>query len=319
MIKVSIIVPVYNVEKYISKCLDSLVNQTLNEIEIIVVNDGSLDNSQKIIDDYVKKYPDKIKSYIKENGGQGSARNYGLNKAIGEYVTFIDSDDYIDTNFAKDMYKLAKKEKSQMVICDIIEEKKNKRKYFDCTSFRNLYESTPSVCNKIFEKNLFDNIRFISKIWYEDLNVMMKINPKIKKYSVLKKGYYIYNQSDNSTMRNENSVKNLDILIAVENAKEYLKENNIFDENIYNFFVFNHILIDTINRVESHSTTEKKEVINKLNSYCRKNIANYEKQDFYADISSNRKIIAWFNYHKLHKISKLLINIKKYRRNRGNI
>ena len=78
MIKVSIIVPVYNVENYIDKCLTSLVNQTLKDIEILVVNDGSPDNSQKIIDKYVKKYPKIVKSFIKENGGQGSARNYAI-------------------------------------------------------------------------------------------------------------------------------------------------------------------------------------------------------------------------------------------------
>ena len=99
--KLSIIVPVYGVEKYIDKCLDSLVKQSLKEIEIIVVNDGTKDNSQKIIDKYVKKYPEKIKSYIKENGGQGSARNYGLEKANGEYIGYVDSDDFIE----KDMYK----------------------------------------------------------------------------------------------------------------------------------------------------------------------------------------------------------------------
>ena len=81
---VSVIVPVYGVEKYIDKCLKSLVSQTLKDIEIIVVNDGSKDNSQKIIDDYAKKYKN-IKSYITENGGQGSARNYGLSKANGKY------------------------------------------------------------------------------------------------------------------------------------------------------------------------------------------------------------------------------------------
>ena len=100
-IKVSVIVPVYNVEKFIDKCLNSLVKQSLKEIEIIVVNDGTKDNSQKIIDKYVKKYPDKIKSYIKENGGQGSARNYGLKKATGEYIGYVDSDDFVE----KDMYK----------------------------------------------------------------------------------------------------------------------------------------------------------------------------------------------------------------------
>ena len=84
--KLSIIVPVYGVEKYIDKCLNSLVKQSLKEIEIIVVNDGSPDNSQKIIDKYVKKYPEKVQSFIKENGGQGSARNIGIVKAKGEYM-----------------------------------------------------------------------------------------------------------------------------------------------------------------------------------------------------------------------------------------
>src|SRR5574344_2022066 len=103
MIKVSVIVPVYNVEKYLPKCLDSLVNQTLQDIEIIVVNDGTKDNSQKIIDKYAKKYKN-IKSYIKENGGLSDARNYGVAKANGEYISFIDSDDYIDKKMLEKMY-----------------------------------------------------------------------------------------------------------------------------------------------------------------------------------------------------------------------
>ena len=94
--KVSVIVPVYNVEKYLEKCLESLVNQTLKSIQIIIVNDGSSDNSQEIIDKYAKQYPNKIFSYIKENGGLGDARNYGLNYAEGEYISFVDADDWVD-------------------------------------------------------------------------------------------------------------------------------------------------------------------------------------------------------------------------------
>ena len=110
MIKLSIIIPVYNVYDYIEQCLKSVVNQTLKEIEVIIVNDGSPDNSQEIIDKYQKKYPKLIKSFIKENGGQGTARNLGLEHAKGKYVSFIDSDDFIDKNFAKEMYTLAEKE-----------------------------------------------------------------------------------------------------------------------------------------------------------------------------------------------------------------
>ena len=120
-IKVSVIVPVYNVEKFIGKCLDSLVNQTLKDIEIIVVNDGTKDNSQEIIDKYVKKYPDKVKSFIKENGGLSSARNFGIEKAKGEYISFVDSDDWLNDDALEKMYNKAKKDKSDIVICDMID------------------------------------------------------------------------------------------------------------------------------------------------------------------------------------------------------
>ena len=91
----SFIVPVYNVEKYLEKCLDSLLAQSYKDFEIIVVNDGSPDNSQSIIDKYVARYPDKVKGYAKQNAGVSAARNYGIARAIGEYLVFVDSDDYV--------------------------------------------------------------------------------------------------------------------------------------------------------------------------------------------------------------------------------
>ena len=96
MTKVSVIVPVYNTENFLERCLNSLVNQTLNDMEIIVVNDGSTDASQEIIDRFANDFPNIIRAYRKKNGGLSSARNYGLDKATGEYIGFIDSDDYVE-------------------------------------------------------------------------------------------------------------------------------------------------------------------------------------------------------------------------------
>lgn len=310
-IKVSVIVPVWNVEKYITKCLDSLVAQTLKEIEIIIVNDGSPDNSQKIIDKYVKKYPDKIKSFIKDNGGLGSARNLGLEQAKGKYVSFIDSDDYVDKNFAKHMYELAEKDNADVAVCDMIDIYEDKEIYHDFTNFKYLYQTTPSVCNKIFRRELFDKVRFKGKMWYEDLNIMLKIMNNIKKISVIHEGYYCYNCGDNSIMRNNNSKKNLDIIWAIEDAKEYLIENNEFDKDIYSCIIFNHVLIDTINRLESQKNRDKREVLNKLVNYCHDNISDYRNQEFYKSISRNRKIIAWLNYHRMFNISRILLEMKK--------
>ena len=129
MPKVSVIVPIYNVEDYIEQCLETLVNQTLEEIEIILVNDGSKDNSEKIAKQYKEKYPNKITYLEKENGGLSDARNFGIPYAKGEYIAFLDSDDYVELIMYEEMYKIAKKEDSDIVECDFYWEYPNKTKY----------------------------------------------------------------------------------------------------------------------------------------------------------------------------------------------
>ena len=120
MIKVTVIVPVYKTEEYLKKCLDSLVNQTLDNMEIIVVNDGSPDNSQKIIEEYKSLYPNIIKSFIKKNGGLSDARNFGLKYAKGEYIAFVDSDDYVSINMMQEMYNYASNNNKDIVVCDCV-------------------------------------------------------------------------------------------------------------------------------------------------------------------------------------------------------
>ena len=250
MKKVSVIVPVYNVEKYLKKCLDSLVNQTLRDIEIIIVNDGSLDNSQNIIDEYVKKYPELIKSFIKENGGQGSARNLGLDYATGDYISFVDSDDWLDLNALEEMYNLAKETKSDVVICDMIDHYEDgTSKTFNCTKYNSVYEVTPSACNKIFKRSIIGDIRFLNGEWYEDFNFTTKILMLNVNIKTISKDFYHCHARKISTMNNNNSLKNLDIIIVIENLIEYAKKNNLYDKNVFSYLIFDHILITTINRV----------------------------------------------------------------------
>ena len=117
--KISVIVPIYNVENYLEKCLNSLVNQTLQEIEILVINDGSTDDSQKIIEVFQNKFPQKIKAFTKENGGLSDARNFGIERARGEFIAFVDSDDYVSARMMEEMYGLAKKHEAEIVICNL--------------------------------------------------------------------------------------------------------------------------------------------------------------------------------------------------------
>ena len=180
MPKVSVIVPVYNVEQYIEKCLNSLIGQTLDDLEIIIVNDGSKDNSKKIIEKFIEKYPSKIVYLEKENGGLSDARNYGLPYAKGEYVAFLDSDDYVEKNMYKDMYELAKKENSDMVECDFYWEYPNKVKEDKGAIYNGKNEMLEKVrvvaWNKLIKKEILEKsqVKFPKDLRYEDVEFILK-------------------------------------------------------------------------------------------------------------------------------------------------
>ena len=310
--KVSVIVPVYNVEKYLRKCLDSLVNQTLKDIEIIVVNDGSPDNCQSIIDEYVKKYPKMVRSFIKENGGQGSARNLGLDYINGEFVSFVDSDDWLDINTLKIMYDIAKKEKSDVVICDMIDHYEDgTKKIYNCTKYNWVYEVTPSACNKLFSREVIGDLKFLNGEWYEDFNFTTKILLKKNiKISTISKPFYHCHSRKVSTMSNNNSLKNLDMITVLDDLKKYAKENNCYDENVFSFLIFHHIMITSINRVALQKNKDVKRVIESFVQYSKKNNPRYKKMPFYQTISKKRKLIAWLNCNNMYFISKFLLKIK---------
>ena len=143
--KLSIVAAVYNLEKYLPRCLDALVNQTLQEIEILLVNDGSKDNSEQIAKEYCEKYPEKIIYLEKENGGLSDARNYAIPQAKGEYIAFLDSDDYVELDMYEKMYKLAKEDNSDMVECDFFWEYPNKQK----EDIGKIYQGTHEMLEKI--------------------------------------------------------------------------------------------------------------------------------------------------------------------------
>ena len=311
MKKVSVIVPVYNVEKYLPQCLDSLVNQTLRDIEILVVNDGSPDNSQAIIDAYREKYPELIRSYMKENRGQGSARNLGLSHADGEYISFIDSDDWIDRDALKSMYELAEKESSDIVICDMADhfEDGSVRNY-NCTKYDSVYAVTPSASNKIFRRTAIGDLRFLEDIWYEDFDFTTKLLLKKPRISVISKTFYHCNCREDSTMNNNNSRKNLDMITVIDDLRKYAKDNNCWDENVMQFLIFHHILITTVNRVAAQTGQDRKPVLKELTAYCREYLNDYTHRPFYQNVPVQRKMVAFLNYHGLYGVSQFLLRLK---------
>ena len=234
MPKVSLIIPVYNVENYIEKCLDSVVNQTLKDMEIIIVNDGATDNSKPKIEKYLKKYP-KIKYLEKENGGLSDARNYGMPYAKGEYIAFLDSDDYVEQNMYEEMYSIAKKENADMVDCNFVWEYPNKKKedigeiY---TSKKEMIEKGHVVAwNKLIRREILEEakIKFPVGLRYEDMEFFYKLVPYVNKVSFVKKCLVHYVQRENS-IANTQDVRTKEIFTILDNVIKYYKEKKLYDE-----------------------------------------------------------------------------------------
>lgn len=311
--KVSVIVPVYNVEEYLAPCLDSLVKQTLQDIEIIVVNDGSPDNSQEIIDRYVKKYPNLVKAMIKENGGQASARNMALEIAKGEYVNFVDSDDWVRIDMYENMYKKAKEEDADIVVCNTTDYYKDYAVYHKPAEFTNKLKQTPSPCNKLFKRSFIGDLRFPEgKMWYEDFTFVTELLMMTDKIARCENDYYQCNCREESTMSNNNSPKNLDMIKALDLIIKFAKDNNLYDrykEDI-DFMIIDHILITTINRVAKQTHPEKERVIEELREYVKNQLSNVKKLKVFKEMPLNRRIVAALNLQGLHNVSKTILSIK---------
>lgn len=234
MPKVSLIIPVYNVENYIEKCLDSVVNQTLKDMEIIIVNDGSQDKSKQKIEKYLKKYS-SIKYLEKENGGLSDARNYGMPHATGEYIAFLDSDDYVEKTMYEEMYNIAKKENADMVECDFVWEYPNKKRE-DIGEFyhskKEMIEKGHVVAwNKLIKREIIEKTKIIFPVGlrYEDMEFFYKLVPYIDKVSFVKKCFVHYVQRENSIANTQN-VRTKEIFTILDNVIKYYKENGLYEE-----------------------------------------------------------------------------------------
>ena len=207
---ISIIVPIYNVEKYLSKCIESLLNQTYTNIEILLVNDGSTDNSKKICEQFKGK-DSRIKLINKENGGLSDARNKGLQKSIGKYITFVDSDDYVEKNYIETLYSLITKFNSEIAIADfrVIKGDKQKIKEKDIKEYcitsekaidEMLYSDFYyiSACSKLYKKELFENVEFPKGKMFEDVGTTYKLIIKANKIACTNKKIYNYVIRNNS-------------------------------------------------------------------------------------------------------------------------
>ena len=236
MKKISIIVPVYNVEKYINRCVESLIRQTYSNIEILLIDDGSKDSSGKLCDELCSKDP-RIKCFHKTNGGLADARNYGLDQATGDYIGFVDSDDYIDEDMYKVLIAAAEKYNKKIVSgidCNLYdngisykpelileEDEISKKEIIRRFLFRDA-EPSLGVCNKLFNAELFKDIRFPKGYINEDSIVLAKLYKYSDGIVLCSKAIYYYCHREGSITKSA----------FKDRINDYIAMNNMVREEL---------------------------------------------------------------------------------------
>lgn len=233
---ISIIVPVYNVEEYLPRCIESILQQTYKEFELLLIDDGSKDNSGKICDKYSER-DHRIRVIHKSNGGLSDARNSGLDQITGDFVTFIDSDDYIGPAYLNTLFNMIQKYNADVAVCSMIAvmskdfyliESEDKQV---CLNKADAFKETiigkrfgVSSCAKLFRRSVFLNIRFPSKTYYEDLYLVPYVIEKSNKCAFSESVLYYYFQRENSIMHTLSQEKVNMWVTGMEKLHEYTKQ-----------------------------------------------------------------------------------------------
>ena len=304
---VSVIVPVYKVEKYLEKCVDSIINQTYKNLEIILVDDGSPDNCPKMCDLYAKE-DKRVKVIHKQNGGLSDARNAGLDIMTGNFVCFVDSDDWVEKNYVEEMLNIQQKTNADVVACGInlVNEETGEISIFKCSKENVIYEDNKILrkyfkkneiisgvaWNKLYKKYIFEHLRYPKGRIYEDNAIILQILHKCKKLVVIKDRLYNYLKRRNSIMltgMTEQKLKSM--ILNNEERTQFLIQIN-------------------------EKSILCKEIVLYLKHYCwiyrelkDENLKNILKQDFKIKWNKYKKYLSLFdlNTYKLFNIKNIYL------------
>lgn len=291
--KVSIIVPVYNTQDTLERCLDSLVDQTLDAIEILVINDGTPDDSQKIIDLYVQNYPEKIKAFIKPNGGLSDARNYGIERAQGEYLAFVDSDDYVDLDCYERMIRRAEEDDADVVSSPVtyVQERSIHKRLFNRKRFGQKAEEDPYILikansfawNKIYRKSFWDAYAFrFAKQWFEDSQLIYNVLLVANKVSCVNIPFYHYVKVREDSITNTVDERIFDIFKSTDSIISFYKAQGKF-EKLYDtveFLCLRHLFgrVDTIHKVGDKEVGLR--FVEKMLGYLQQYFPNWRESEY---------------------------------------
>lgn len=296
MVKVSVIVSVYNVEKYLAKCIDSLINQTLDDMEFIMVNDGSTDGSQAIIDSYMAKY-DNIKCIKKKNAGAADSRNMGMLEATGEYIGFMDSDDYIEPEMFECLYNKAKEKNYDVVECNLHHEfPDGSIDTEECEEYTDTHQLLMNgrnvVWNKIYKREwiLATKVDFPVGYIYEDLAFYSKLVANISTIAYVKPAFYYYVQRSNSINRSQD-LKTLNIIPVLQDVYDYYKKTGKFEEykDELEFLYAKILLLSSFNRIcHIPKKADRKMALEKNWNYLNDSFPDWKKNKYVKGLNTKK-------------------------------
>ena len=304
--KVSLIVPMYNVEKYIEDCLNSLEKQTLSDMEVILIDDGCTDHTIDKVQPYLERHPKLFKLFHKENGGLSDARNYGIPYATGKYIAFLDSDDFVDETLYED---LANKmdEGYDVVVTDIEYWYEDVSKRFvmkglsdiDAPSIQKRALLSPMFAwNKMYVTSLFqeEEYRYPLNTWYEDIPVTTMIFAKAKKIGYLNQCHIHYRQREGSIMSKVNSPRIKEIFQVMESVRENFEREGLYKE-YFDEIEYLHIehlrLYGMFRFIRSNQWKELYETSNRVMMAC---FPNWKKNKYIKYLNNkNQLFLKWYN------------------------
>lgn len=297
MFKVSVIIPVYNTEEYLVECLESVVNQTLQEVEIVLINDGSTDSSLEIMKNYQKIYPERIQLISKENGGQATARNVAIPLCHGEYIGFVDSDDYIEPEMYEKMYLLAKETNADYVECGYVNVRINdngeRERIADYGSRVRAYTSKKDMFidpmlapwNKLYRAKLLieSKVTFPEGLIYEDTAFCLKSISFINSYAFLPEKYVVHFYRGSSTMNVNKSKKVGDIFAVLENVITFYHDRELFSfyQKELEYEIVKILLCSSMMRISKVPDLKlKKQFCRETLSFINKYFPNYKDNGY---------------------------------------
>lgn len=319
---ISVIVPVYNIEKYLPRCIDSILDQTYKNWEAIFINDGSTDNSLKVLEEY-KKRDERIKIIDKKNAGSGAARNDGIENSKGEYIAFLDSDDWYEQNFLEKLYNNLTENNSDVAMCNpkMTYDNKEKNSKINTYFFKNieLYKTPkeilgilamPVVWNKLYKKDIIVNnkIKFPNYSFCEDVEFLYKTFLYVNKVSKIEDGLYNYYQREDSATKKIKEEAIEQVYKVLENIERYIKNN--FSDKLESFYLYKIQFIYSISITLLSKINNDKNLKNKVNKKNNDGVKNINK----SLILKNKKILIYYIAIKLKKIleiSKIISLLKR--------